>query len=266
MPFRSGWFACAIAPCRIRVLKDVDELIASYRLRYEVYGALGYLRATNRSQLEIDEYDRFAVPFGAFDGVSGALIGTLRLIRNHLQDAYVAAINHILSDLADIELTLQAMQPRCHPLPSVISDETLRRLEAWKRGSRLIQELSRTIVRSEHRGLGASRALMEFGIAHAAFGEPSILVGGCLPPHVPMYARYGYQRLPGTDLNHFDSVGQVAQTVVCDTEALPEPTRTHVDQQLRYMRSGAMECFFDGHESTAAFHFSYDSEAILGNG
>jgi len=69
-----------IAPCyELRPLETEAELYESYRLRYEVYGALGYLRRTNASRLEVDEFDPCAIPFGAFDLASGALIGTLRL-------------------------------------------------------------------------------------------------------------------------------------------------------------------------------------------
>ena len=52
--------------CEIRVLETTAELIESYRLRYLVYGALGYLRGRNVARLEIDSYDLSSIPFGAF--------------------------------------------------------------------------------------------------------------------------------------------------------------------------------------------------------
>jgi hypothetical protein len=56
-----------------------------------------------------------------------------------------------------------------------------------------------------------------------------------------MNARYGYQRLPNTDLDHFDHVGQIAAVMFCRTDVLPEPTRTHVDNLVEHMKSGAAE-------------------------
>jgi hypothetical protein len=66
--------------CEINPLDTVDELIASYRLRHEVYGALGYLQRFP-SDLEIDSYDAYSIAFGASDRVSGEMIGTLRMNR-----------------------------------------------------------------------------------------------------------------------------------------------------------------------------------------
>ena len=43
--------------CEIRALDTAAELIESYRLRYDVYSALGYLRRCNEPKLEIDGYD-----------------------------------------------------------------------------------------------------------------------------------------------------------------------------------------------------------------
>src|SRR5438309_10846064 len=82
--------------CEIRVLDDLDDLLASYRLRYEVYAGLGYIRHRNRAQLEIDAYDPFSIPFGAFNTASGELIGTLRLITGKVQAGYVQAVCQIL--------------------------------------------------------------------------------------------------------------------------------------------------------------------------
>src|ERR1700755_3095433 len=69
----------------IRELVTTDELISSYQLRYQVYAALGYLQAPNRSKLEIDPFDQGAIPFGAFDPASATMIGTVRLITRQPQ-------------------------------------------------------------------------------------------------------------------------------------------------------------------------------------
>lgn len=243
--------------CEIRALATAAELIESYRLRYDVYGALGYLRRGNESKLEIDGYDSLSIPFGAFDPVSGAMIGTLRLITTEAQPDYERSIRRIVADLADEELTRQALGPWSHPLPSIISHEINRQIEAFNTERFVVRELSRTIVRPGHRGMGVSRGLMEFGLAHAARFAPTVLIGGCLPAHLPMYARYGYLQLPQTGLDRFDSVGQTANTVVCRTDVLPHPTRAHVDELLHSMGSGATECTLEiGRGSCARYRFA----------
>src|SRR4051794_31789503 len=45
----------------LRALASEAELYESYRLRYEVYGALGYLQSFNRSKLEVDIHDRSSI-------------------------------------------------------------------------------------------------------------------------------------------------------------------------------------------------------------
>jgi predicted GNAT family N-acyltransferase len=228
--------------CEIRALETIAELIQSYRLRYEVYGALGYLRRFNRAKLEIDAYDSLSIPFGAFDAISGALIGTLRLITTEAQPGYEYSIRRILADLADEELTQQALGPWQHPLPSILSREIDRQIEAFNTERFVVHELSRTIVRPGHRGIGVSRGLVELGLAYASRRGPAVVIGGCLPAHLPMYAKFGCQQLPHTELELFESVGQIAHTVICRTDVLPQPTRGHVDELLRSMESGDTEC------------------------
>jgi hypothetical protein len=125
---------------------------------------------------------------------------------------------------------------------SIVSDEIARQIDAFNRDRFVVYELSRTIVRPSHRGSGVSRGLMQLGLAHAARFSPAVLIGGCLPEHLAMYARYGYGLLPDTGLDHFDSVGQIAHAVVCRTDLLPQPTRAHVDELLRCLGDGEEDC------------------------
>jgi predicted GNAT family N-acyltransferase len=231
----------APAAVEIRVLATPRELVESYRLRYEVYGALGYLRRPNRPRLDIDEYDSSSIPFGAFDASSGELIGTLRLVKTHPQPDYDYLVRTIVASCGDAGLARQAWAPQPHPLPSIISEEFDRQVEAFNTERFEVHELSRCIVRLDRRGGGVSRRLMELGLAYAAQQAPSVVIGGCLPEHVAMYARYGYVQLPFTDLDHFDSVGRLACAVVCRTDRVPQPTQEHIDELVRSLRSGAAE-------------------------
>jgi predicted GNAT family N-acyltransferase len=243
--------------CDIRILAVEEELIESYRLRHEVYGALGYLRGSNPSGLEIDEFDGSSIPFGAFDPASGVMIGTLRLVTTEPQPRYDGLIRCILASLDDAVLAEQALGSRRRALPSMISDDVERQIAGFNTGRFVVGELSRTIVHPDFRGAGVSRGLMEVGLAHAARASPAVLVGSCLPDLVPMYARYGYSRLVAAGLDYFDSVGQYATAVVCRTDILPQPTGAHVDELLRSMRSGAMERTLEiGRGSRALYRFT----------
>jgi predicted GNAT family N-acyltransferase len=215
--------------CEIRILEDEDELFLSLRLRFEVYGALGYLKYVSAARLEIDEYDRYAVPFGAFDE-RGRLVGTLRLVTDRLQVRHARMLERVLAGQRDSGLAALSSRRRRYAMPSIVSEEIGARLAAANRPGRSLHELSRTIVTPDMRGSGVSRALMEFGLAQASMQSHVMLVGGCLPVHVPMYAKYGYAPLPGAGLRHFDSVEQLAVVVVCHTDALPEPTSGRVEQ------------------------------------
>jgi predicted GNAT family N-acyltransferase len=243
--------------CEIRALESAAELIESYRLRHDVYRSLGYINHFNRSKLEIDPYDSLSVPFGAFASESGTMIGTLRLVTTEPQPAYESLIQGILDELGDEDLTRQARAPWPYPLPSIISREVDRQIAVFNTERFVVQELSRTIVRPGHRGMGVSRGLVELGMAYASRFEPSVVVGGCVPEHLPMYAKYGCHQLPHTDLGLFESVGQIAYTVIGRTDVLPQPARDHVDELLRSMSSGATECTLEiSRDSRARFCFA----------
>ena len=243
--------------CTIKALDTPEELIASFRLRYDVYAALGYVRHLNKRRLEIDEYDLSAMPFGAFDTTSGEMIGTLRLITIEPQAAHEPLVRDVVGELGDLDLIEQAFSTPRHPLPSLISRDLERQVRALNPDGFPVRELSRTIVRPGFRGTGISRGLMELGIACAARLAPSVLVGACLPQHVAMYARYGYAALARAGLDHFDSVGQAANAVVCRTDVLPQPTRDHVDALRSAMIAGAADHTLElGGEARAVVRFS----------
>jgi hypothetical protein len=225
----------------MRQLDTLEELVQSYRLRYEAYARLGYLRHPNISRIEIDAYDAWAIPFGAFDATSRRMIGTLRLVTKQPQPDFSSLVQGVLKLFEDDSLAMQARAPRPHILPSIVSDNIDQALAAFNSENFIVSELSRAIVDHNFGGSGVSRGLMELGLAQAAFGGPALIVGSCLPEHLPMYAKYGCLRLPQTGLQPFESVGQTGIAAVCRTDQLPEPTRSHVDGLLRAMRTNAAE-------------------------
>lgn len=246
--------APATSVYEIRVLHSLTDLLESYRLRYDVYLDLGYLDHPLESRLEIDPYDIYAIPFGAFDLVSGEMIGTLRLIYNEVQLGYEALVRRVLEDFADPGLVARATASTHGHLPSVLSPRIADRVDTCNTARFPLVELSRGITHPAHRGTGVARGLMELGIAHAMQHGHVFFVGGCVPEHLPMYARYGYQALPNTGLDHFDHVHQDACVMVCRTDVLPEPTHTHIHHLLECMQSGAAEMTRELGRSSQAFY------------
>lgn len=223
----------------IRALETKTELYDSYQLRYDVYGALGYLQGFNRSRLEVDIYDRSSVPFGAFDARTCEMIGTLRLITAQPQPAYQALIESVLAECMDTELNTQASAPSGLRLPAISCEEINRELARFNQDHFTVHELSRFIVRPGHRYSQASRALVQLAMARAMLSGPAVFIAGCLPRHVRLYASYGFGTLPNSGLHQFDSVGQRASTIVCRSDALPPLMQDQVNGLLRAMTIGA---------------------------
>jgi predicted N-acetyltransferase YhbS len=229
------------ATYEIKQLDTFEELIQSYRLRYQIYHDLGYLRQPNKSKLDIDTFDPWAIPFGAFDPSSQTMIGTVRLITTEPQPHFSQLVQKVLGLFADTALARQVCADRPHTLPSIVSKTIEKALADFNSANFPVAELSRSVVRHRFRGSGIARSLMELGLARAAFSGPTLLVGSYLTEHLLMYAKYGYRKLPNTGLDLFDSVDQIAVAGVCRTDRLPEPTRSHVDDLLRAMRTNTAE-------------------------
>ena len=244
----------------IKVLDTSSELIQSYRLRHEVFQSLGYLQRASKASLEIDEYDAYSIPFGAISLETRELVGTLRLITHRVQPFYALRIQRILELCNDPELSTQVLRRRSRVLPSITSSRINDCLACWNDG-RQTEEFSRMITHPSFRGHGLSRRLIEFGLACSMITEAPMLIAACVPEHVSMYARYGYGRLPGTEISRNDTVDQLASTVVCDSKRLPEPARSRVRAILTAMRSGEPECPFEsdagnqGGRSRGTYHF-----------
>jgi predicted GNAT family N-acyltransferase len=242
--------------CEIRMLSSAEELVESYRLRYDVYSSLGYLQRLNAAHLDIDEYDSSSIPFGAFDTDTGEMIGTLRVVTTHPQLDYDYLIRYIVASCSDDDLVRQAWGPQPHALPSIVSDDIDRQIDDFNVDHLDVGEMSRSIVREDRRGGGISRGLIEFGMAHVMQYGCAVLIGGCVPEHLPMYARYGFHKL-NDGPEHFEAVGQLAHTLICRTDVLPEPTSSHIAKLVCAMRTGVSEHSHElGRESKALFRLS----------
>jgi Acetyltransferase (GNAT) domain len=224
--------------CDIRLLTTEADLVEAYRLRHRVYGSLGYLSSSSPSGLEIDHYDACSIAFGAFDRVTGALIGTLRLIIPDIPTHSAALVKTVLAHCGDASLVTRASAPPRYPLPSIVSEEIERGLEAFNVRKDPVREFSRYVVHPNYRNPGISRGLALLGLAHAVRLGPSVLIASCLHEHLSMYAKYGFHTLPQIGLQYFDSVGQTACLVASRTDRLSALTEAYVEELLRSMAVG----------------------------
>lgn len=211
----------------VRPITLPSELIDSLRLRYDVYYGLGYIVDSDVG-LDVDEYDECALALGAFDGITRELVGTLRVLSIDPRPRCREVVRRVVVQAACPALSARVTQPRVVPLPSITSDRIARGLRSLNVHDLPILEMSRCIVRPDRRGAGISRALVELGMGLAWHPGPALLIGGCLPEHVPMYARYGFRALhAGSD--YFSSVGRDASVLVCVPEDVPAPTRSRME-------------------------------------
>jgi len=243
--------------CEIRALTTVAELVKSYQLRHEIYGALGYLQGSNKFGLEIDSCDLSSVPFGAFHAATGELVGTLRLITPEPVFEYEWLITLLLTELSDREIAEQVVAPRQRRLPSIVNDDIDRAIAEFNSDGYVVYEMSRFIVHPDHRSANLTVGLAMAAMAYAMQSGPAVFIASCLPRHVPLYAKYGFVKLPNTDYEYFDSVGQMANVIICRSDVLPRPIQSRVDDLLRSTASGASEYMHElSRDSRALFRLA----------
>lgn len=188
---------------RVRRIKDEFELSRYFRLRHDVYRAMGYLNERKeqvRSRLEIDGCDGNAIHLAAFERRDGfeILVGTARVLLSESSESSAAIwARQLLRSDPELEalvhnealpLTLPVFhsQPLNHHL-----------YEANRRGF-LCAEISRVTVAYEYRGLGLSRLLLEHAIDEARQAQVHRLYLECLRLHESLYAKFGFRTLPDT--------------------------------------------------------------------
>lgn len=190
---------------QVRPIRDCTELEACFRLRHKVYTVMGYLPPEveeARSGLEINGGDLSAIEFGAFveqPEHGESLVGTARLAITS-PDPYqsvseiVAKYESWTRELADDDpvLRLELQRPNILPLPifnavpGMLTPDLI---------SETCAELSRVVVDRDYRGVGISKVLIQRSICEARELGIGHLFLECLPIHVPMYNKYGFQEL-----------------------------------------------------------------------
>ncbi|MBN1345175.1 MAG: GNAT family N-acetyltransferase [Phycisphaerae bacterium] len=184
-----------------RAIANAEELRQALRLRFEVFAPVGIISAAYLSpatRLELDEFDRFSLPFGCFIGTTDHLAGTVRIITRQLQEHASRLIGTILREINDANLRRAYEAPlpgnlllsECWPygdLPSEITSDPA-----------TCGELSRLAVHPSHRKRGLARLLINQAIGAARQLGLKTLCLACGTWHVTLHERFGFRVIPGS--------------------------------------------------------------------
>jgi predicted GNAT family N-acyltransferase len=222
--------------CRvdIRTIENQADLYKCFEMRKKIYTPMAYLNPAVeqlRSRMEIDWFDTRSTHVGAFAECNGyeELVGVARLItteplrRDHAAwTLELAATDPALNSLVTQGAVLAL-------LPVIQSHRTLEEyLQQAFREDFLIGELSRVIVDLNYRGAGISHRLVTHALKVAADAEVRHLFLECLPIHECLYAKSGFQKLPGVE----GTVYMVDRTMIVMHRAL-----VPVSQPARALRA-----------------------------
>lgn len=194
----------------IRQVTTKHSLRLSLELRYQIYGALGYLSEpvrASQSRIELDCYDPTAIHYvvTGYDD-PGRVVASMRLIipgisplMTGIQPADYPRWCHELANDEPSRVFRELLRRRYpNALPALDSFNYFTRIEDQPRFKDLVLprnscEISRVVVDPEYRGRGILNLLMEKAIGIAARNRKRYLLLECAPFHAPMYAKFGFQ-------------------------------------------------------------------------
>lgn len=181
----------------ISCITNQKQLYDSFRLRGEVYEALGYIEKKKNRKKETDSYDPISLHFIAADTENGnKTVGTLRLIVPSLPacSSYANLVpqnTHWFNEISEMPspFSLPVFQSFLYFLPpkqqDIPQDFTFR--------SRDVCEISRVIVAPDYRGMGISKLLMNHAIDIAQQLRRKNIWLECAPHHIEMYEKFGFR-------------------------------------------------------------------------
>jgi ribosomal protein S18 acetylase RimI-like enzyme len=194
------------------------ETAAEFReclsLRYGVYKLLGYFREKaeeGASPLELDYYDPMSLHFIAVasDGQQRQIAGTARLVipdnrvcnkqkifgdPRKIRDTSGRLCREIVASVPDLRRKLER-GPSAAALPLFATFSFTELAPDNSAQVREFCELSRVVVPHEFRGMDVSKLLVRACIAAARdLGERHMLLE-CIPQHMRMYKKYGFEKV-----------------------------------------------------------------------
>ena len=241
----------------VRRLKNEKEILAAFKLRYEVYKELGWIDQSSE-EIDIDPYDFKSIIFGAFIHHNGTkeLAGSIRIIRSREKSPLQGEIENIMYSYGIEQANFEP-----HILPSLlsfgISQEDYGNLSpgfatilsgSGASVSPEIYEISRLVIKEKYQRhrFGIERRLYELVVTDCCSEEPqrNWFVIAIHPSKSSKYARYGFRKISDLGVKSYTGIFQPAVLMAWDLQnylLTPNPFTKNLElNSLIYRVNGSL--------------------------
>ena len=247
-------------PIVIRLVQTPDEMMRCLRLRHLIYNRMHYLSdeiSQHPSEIELDCYDLFdeksgtgAIHFLAWSESLGDVVGTARLIVPRQFE--FSESKSVLGDPPENILRQQAAFIReiihekdsAEVLKRTVTKRTFNRLPVLQSAANLdksllrgigLTEVSRVITAPRYRGCGVGRLLVRALVAASIDLQKPNVVLECIPAHVPMYEKFGFQVIEGAE-GRDESLDQEAVAMILQQGGMLVKARGVAERDLKMIQ------------------------------
>ena len=215
----------------VRKLKNEEEIMAAFKLRYQVYRELGWVDPSDE-EIEIDLYDLKSIFFGAFIHHNGTkeLVGSIRIIRNRHDSSLRREIEKIMRSYGVEHTKFEPLN-----LPALLSfgisqqdyKDLGPKFATILSGngtpvSSEIYELSRLVIKRDYRKsrFGIERRLYELVVTDCCVEQPqrNWFAIGIHPSKSTKYARYGFRKITELGVKSYTGILQPAVLMAWDLQ------------------------------------------------
>ncbi len=215
----------------MRRLKNEEEILAAFKLRYDTYTELGWIEPSSE-EIDIDSYDLKSIIFGAFFHHNGTkeLVGSIRIIQSQENNPLRREIENIMRNYG---IERAGFEPTT--LPALMSFGISRKdYNSLSSGfattlsgngtavSAEIYELSRLVIKRKYRKnrFGIERRLYELVVTDCCTEQPqrNWFVIAVHPSKSLKYARYGFHKISKLGVKPYTSILQPAVLMSWDLQ------------------------------------------------
>lgn len=228
-----------------RPLSGEQEIITYLQKRFEVWRKLNYIPdefLSEKSGLEIDDYDKVSVPLGGFRVDKDNELAILaRVITPRMQDKYIRVFSRILEQKDDAVLNKAFHKNLNHPFTILRDCDKNGQLAAFIDsfgGIDKTVEFSRIMDTGyKYRGQNLSTRMAQFHNMYAKYVLGANLGNAtCLVKHVPHNIKNGFTgKIPFADTFDARRVEQVASAMFVDMHSLSDSAPWHHASTIRAM-------------------------------
>jgi CheY-like chemotaxis protein len=206
-----------------KIIESEEQLLEQLKLRYLVWDKLGYIPdefRSERTRLEMDDYDKHSVHVGGFLLKNGIekLVASARIITLELQEETILRFNNILKYHGDETLRKVFEKDIESPLPIYFNYDPTDFLSRFPDGTKY-GEYSRLLNNPGFRGVNLAPKITQM-VHFIAKERLGLRVGfaECLVRHVQMnLKKLGFSGIvPGTNVQNVSRVEQIANAIFVD--------------------------------------------------